>query len=53
MRKAVEWIEEQQRKAEDNALLRLQLEMGHPALESLRREAESLIEGKDPGRGVG
>jgi tetratricopeptide (TPR) repeat protein len=48
LRKAVEWIEEQQREAEGNALLRIRLEMSRPAIESLRREAESLIEGKDP-----
>jgi tetratricopeptide (TPR) repeat protein len=53
-RKAVEWMEEQQRKAEENAVLRFQYEMMRPALESLRREAEKLIEGKDPNtRGVG
>jgi hypothetical protein len=52
--KTVEWIEDQQRKAEENAVLRVQYEMMRPALESLRREAENLIEGKDPAtRGVG
>jgi tetratricopeptide (TPR) repeat protein len=54
LRKAVEWMEDQQRKAEENAVLRVQYEMMRPALESLRREAENLIEGKDPTtRGVG
>jgi tetratricopeptide (TPR) repeat protein len=54
LRKAVEGIEEQQRKAEDNALLRLQYEMMRPGIEALRREAESLIEGKGSGgQGVG
>jgi tetratricopeptide (TPR) repeat protein len=48
LRRAVEWIEEQDRKAEGNALLRFQYEMMRPALEALRREAESLIEGKEP-----
>jgi tetratricopeptide (TPR) repeat protein len=47
--KAVEWIEETQRKAEDNALLRIQFEMMRPSIEALRREAEQLIEGKNPG----
>jgi hypothetical protein len=47
-------MEEQQRKAEENAVLRFQYEMLRPALESLRREAENLIEGKEPNsRGVG
>jgi tetratricopeptide (TPR) repeat protein len=45
--KAVRWIDERKRQAEDNAGLRLQLEMMRPALESLRREAESLLDGKD------
>jgi tetratricopeptide (TPR) repeat protein len=48
LRKAVEWIEERRRQAEDNALLRFQYEMMRPALDALRREAENLIEGKDP-----
>jgi tetratricopeptide (TPR) repeat protein len=53
-RKAVEWFEEQQRKAEDNALLRFQFEMMRPAIEDLRREAQKLLEGKDPAnQGVG
>jgi tetratricopeptide (TPR) repeat protein len=45
--KAVRWIDERKRQAEDNAGLRLQLEMMRPALESLRREAETLLDGKD------
>jgi tetratricopeptide (TPR) repeat protein len=53
-RKGVEWIDERQRQAEDNALLRFQYEMMRPAVEALRREAQDLIEGKDPAnRGVG
>jgi tetratricopeptide (TPR) repeat protein len=48
LRQAGEWVEEQQRKAEGNALLRLQFEMMRPSIEALRREAEGLIEGKDP-----
>lgn len=48
LRKAVEWIEERQRKAEGNGVLRFQFEMMRPLLESLRREAEKLIEGKGP-----
>jgi hypothetical protein len=44
---AVEWIEEQQRKAEGNALIRIQFVMMRPSIEALRREAEDLIQGKD------
>jgi tetratricopeptide (TPR) repeat protein len=52
--KAAEWIDERKRQAEDNPLLRLQYEMMRPGLESLRREAEDLLEGKDPAQeGVG
>jgi tetratricopeptide (TPR) repeat protein len=47
-RKAVEWIEERKRQAEDNAVLRFQYELMRPAIEALRREAETLLEGKDP-----
>jgi tetratricopeptide (TPR) repeat protein len=47
-RKAVEWIDERLRQAEDNAVLRFQYELMRPAIEALRREAESLLEGKDP-----
>jgi hypothetical protein len=39
-------MDEQQRQAEGNALLRFRLEMARPAIEALRREAEDLIEGK-------
>ncbi len=54
LRKAAQWVEEQQRKAEDNALLRLRLEMMRPGIDALRKEAERLIEGKGPGgEGVG
>jgi tetratricopeptide (TPR) repeat protein len=54
MRKGIEWIDERKRQAEDNALLRLQYEMVRPAIDALRREAENLLEGKDPAnRGVG
>src|SRR5262249_39448237 len=54
LRKAVKWIGEQQQKAEDNPLLRMQLDMLRPRIESLRREAEHLIEGKGGARdGVG
>jgi uncharacterized protein HemY len=48
LRKAVEWIEEQKRKAENNALFRFQYEMMLPGIEALKREAEDLIEGKNP-----
>jgi tetratricopeptide (TPR) repeat protein len=46
LRKAVEWIGEMQRKAEDNVQLRIQYELMRPGIEALRREAEALIEGK-------
>jgi tetratricopeptide (TPR) repeat protein len=53
LRKGVEWIEERQRQAEANALLRFQFEIARPAIEALQREAENLIQGKDPAnRGV-
>jgi hypothetical protein len=48
LRKAGEWIAERQRQAEGDALLRFQYELMRPGLEALRREAEDLIEGKDP-----
>jgi tetratricopeptide (TPR) repeat protein len=48
LRQAVEWMEEQQRKAEGNPTLRYQYERMRPSIESLKREAENLIEGKDP-----
>jgi tetratricopeptide (TPR) repeat protein len=48
LRQAAEWMREQQRKAEDNPALRIQYEMMRPGIESLKREAETLIEGKDP-----
>jgi tetratricopeptide (TPR) repeat protein len=47
-RNAIEWIDKRKREAEDNALLRFQYEMMRPALDALRREAENLLEGKDP-----
>jgi tetratricopeptide (TPR) repeat protein len=54
LRKAVEWIDERKRQAEDNAVLRFQYELMRPALESLRREAENLLQGNDPTeRGIG
>jgi tetratricopeptide (TPR) repeat protein len=54
LRKGVEWIDERTRQGEENAILRFQFEMMRPALEALRREAEKLIEGKDPAdQGVG
>jgi tetratricopeptide (TPR) repeat protein len=47
LRKAVEWINERRRQAEDNPLLRFQFEMMRPGFDALRREAEHLIEGKE------
>jgi tetratricopeptide (TPR) repeat protein len=48
LREGVAWIEERRRQAEGNALLRAQFELMRHSLEDLRREAESLIEGKEP-----
>jgi tetratricopeptide (TPR) repeat protein len=45
--KAVEWIEERKRQAEDNPVLRFQYELMRPGIEALRREAENLLQGKD------
>jgi hypothetical protein len=54
LRQGVNWIEEQKRRSEENPVLQFQFEMMRPMLESLRREAESLMEGKDPANaGVG
>jgi tetratricopeptide (TPR) repeat protein len=54
LRKAVEWIDERKRQGEDNPGLRLEYEMMRPAIESLRREAENLLQGNDPAnRGIG
>jgi len=53
--KADEWIDERKRHAEENAQLRFQYEMMRPAIEALRREAQNLLEGKDPsdaGKGI-
>jgi len=47
LRKAIEWLEEQERKAEGNPLLRLQYEMMRSNIEALRQEAVNLIEGED------
>jgi tetratricopeptide (TPR) repeat protein len=54
LQKADEWIDERKRQAADNVQLRFQYEMMRPAIETLRREAEKLLEGKDPAdQGVG
>jgi tetratricopeptide (TPR) repeat protein len=54
LQKAVEWIDERKRQAEGNPVLRFHFETMRPALESLRREAEKLLQGNDPAdRGVG
>jgi tetratricopeptide (TPR) repeat protein len=53
-RKGNEWAGETERKAATDLRLRFQLDSIRPALERLRREAEELIQGKDPAsRGVG
>ncbi len=48
LRKAVEWMAERKRQAEDNEVLRFRYELMQPAIEELRREAEKLLDGKDP-----
>jgi tetratricopeptide (TPR) repeat protein len=54
LRKAIEWMDERKRQAGDNPVLRFQFEMMRPGLESLRREAENLLEGRDPANeGIG
>lgn len=54
LRKGVEWMDETKRQAEDNTLMRLRFEMMRPGIEALQKEAENLIEGKDPtNEGVG
>jgi tetratricopeptide (TPR) repeat protein len=50
LRSAREWMRERERKAEDDAVLRFQYELMRPGIESLRREAENLIEGGDAAR---
>jgi hypothetical protein len=52
LRSGVEWMAEQQRMAEEDPVIRFRFELRRPVLESLRREAEALIEGKDGSRGV-
>jgi tetratricopeptide (TPR) repeat protein len=44
LRKGVEWIEERQRQAERDAMLRFQDELARPAVEALQREAENVLE---------
>jgi tetratricopeptide (TPR) repeat protein len=54
LRRAADWIAEQERKIEGNAQLRYQYEMMRPAIDALRREAEQLLEGKDAAeKGIG
>jgi tetratricopeptide (TPR) repeat protein len=54
LRRAAEWIEKRKRQAEGDALLRYQYETMRSDIELLQREAEKLIEGKDPAdQGVG
>ena len=52
LRSGVEWMAEQQRKAEEDPVIRFQYELRRPAFEALRREAVGLIEGKDSSQGV-
>ncbi|KAJ3062107.1 hypothetical protein HK102_008877, partial [Quaeritorhiza haematococci] len=46
--KAVEWLKAALHQAEDDALLRFEFELMRPALEALHREAEAVLEGRDP-----
>jgi tetratricopeptide (TPR) repeat protein len=48
---AVRWMEEKSRKAEGDAMLRMEYELMRPAVEALLREARSLIEGESINRG--
>jgi hypothetical protein len=52
LRSGVEWMAEQQRKAEEDPVIRFQYELRRPAFDALRREAQGLIEGKDSSKGV-
>jgi tetratricopeptide (TPR) repeat protein len=47
LQKAKVWLRERNRQAEEDALMRFQLDEMRPAVDELRQEAESLIEGKD------
>lgn len=47
-RKAQNWVEDRKRQAESDPVKRLQFELQRPAIDLLRREAEFLLEGKDP-----
>jgi tetratricopeptide (TPR) repeat protein len=54
LKKGLEWFDEKRRAAEDNPVLRYQFELMRPGIERLRREAENLIDGKNPNdRGIG
>lgn len=54
LKKGDEWLAERRRQAEDNPGLRIQYEFMRPAVEALRKEAESLLDGKDStNHGVG
>jgi tetratricopeptide (TPR) repeat protein len=46
LRQAIAWLEAFEKQAKFNAVLRFQLEMMLPGLQALRREAETLIDGK-------
>jgi tetratricopeptide (TPR) repeat protein len=49
--KAVRWMGEKSRKAEGDAMLRMEYELMRPGFESLLREARGLIEGESINRG--
>jgi hypothetical protein len=47
-RKGTGWLDERRRQARDNALLQFQFEVVRPTIEALQREAEQVLEGKEP-----
>ncbi len=50
MRKATDWLDEKRQQAEDDAMLRMELEMMRPSVESLLWEARNLIGGVETAR---
>jgi uncharacterized protein HemY len=48
LKKGAAWADERRRQAETDPAVRWQWEMVRPAVERLRREAERLLDGKDP-----
>jgi hypothetical protein len=48
LQKGLEWVEAKRLQAKTSELLRYQLEIIVPEIEEMRREAENLLEGKNP-----